>query len=86
MEKRKEKKNYAGSETLPTSIKERGPHWCTDRMTHPPWRSEDLNPKMNFKNLCSSFDCSCPPHDLVEDRAFSKFDWHTCGMYGSLPG
>jgi len=37
---RKEKKNYVGSETLPTSIKERGPHWCTDRMTHPP-RSSD---------------------------------------------
>eukprot|EP00983_Pelagomonas_calceolata_P060119 1146234-Pelagomonas_calceolata.AAC.2 len=30
--KRKEKKNYAVSETLPTSVKERGPHWCTDRM------------------------------------------------------
>eukprot|EP00983_Pelagomonas_calceolata_P055127 1143994-Pelagomonas_calceolata.AAC.2 len=38
--KRKGKKNYVGSETLPTSIEERGPHWCTDRMTHPP-RSSD---------------------------------------------
>eukprot|EP00983_Pelagomonas_calceolata_P008974 291970-Pelagomonas_calceolata.AAC.1 len=33
---RTEKKNYVGSETLPTSIEEKGPHWCTDRMTHPP--------------------------------------------------
>eukprot|EP00983_Pelagomonas_calceolata_P015012 477761-Pelagomonas_calceolata.AAC.4 len=32
----KKKKNYVGSETLPASIKEGGPHWCTDRMTHPP--------------------------------------------------
>eukprot|EP00983_Pelagomonas_calceolata_P028186 882850-Pelagomonas_calceolata.AAC.3 len=31
--KRKEKENYIGNETLPTSIKERGPHWCTDSMT-----------------------------------------------------
>eukprot|EP00983_Pelagomonas_calceolata_P030339 952165-Pelagomonas_calceolata.AAC.1 len=36
----KEKKNYRGSGTLPTSTKERVPHWCTDRMTHPP-RSSD---------------------------------------------
>eukprot|EP00983_Pelagomonas_calceolata_P132120 1161837-Pelagomonas_calceolata.AAC.12 len=26
----KEKKNYVGSKTLPTSMKERVPHWCTD--------------------------------------------------------
>eukprot|EP00983_Pelagomonas_calceolata_P111148 1159755-Pelagomonas_calceolata.AAC.2 len=32
------KKNYIGSETLPTSVEERGPHWCTDRMTSPPWK------------------------------------------------
>eukprot|EP00983_Pelagomonas_calceolata_P021919 687499-Pelagomonas_calceolata.AAC.1 len=38
--KEKEKKNYVGSETLPTSIKERGPHWCIERVTTPP-RSSD---------------------------------------------
>eukprot|EP00983_Pelagomonas_calceolata_P070850 1150959-Pelagomonas_calceolata.AAC.1 len=32
--------NYVGSETLPTSIKERGPHWYTDRMITPPQSSD----------------------------------------------
>eukprot|EP00983_Pelagomonas_calceolata_P067010 1149313-Pelagomonas_calceolata.AAC.5 len=26
--KKKKKKNYVGRQTLPTSIKEKGPHWC----------------------------------------------------------
>eukprot|EP00983_Pelagomonas_calceolata_P055316 1144108-Pelagomonas_calceolata.AAC.1 len=35
------------SETLPTSIKERGPHWCTDRMNHPP--RSDHQPSTTLK-------------------------------------
>eukprot|EP00983_Pelagomonas_calceolata_P068087 1149759-Pelagomonas_calceolata.AAC.5 len=33
-------KTTQAEKTLPTSIKENGPHWCTDRLTSPP-RSSD---------------------------------------------